>query len=247
MEDHRGLRPAGPIGIDRVSEVQQTEYTASASILFRESGVDQELFGYSAFQPSTDQPSQAATNLALVSLPLVASRTAGALHMSHSAVSSAITVSGVGQANIAQINATDTDPVLAARIANTYARQYLALRRGGECGAGLQCPSTGPEGASGAAPGGAARHSRTGATNPGEPADRALGSANRQRRGRAASSRSDVAFCSEHQAQRGHRRPSSACCWTSAWRSWLSASIDGSAIPRAGGRLWGRRPWRRPL
>ena len=110
-----------------VSEVQQTEYTASASILFRESGVDQELFGYSAFQPSNDQPSQAATNLALVSLPLVASRTAGALHLSDSAVSSAIAVSGVGQANIAQISATDPDPVLAARIANTYARQYLAL------------------------------------------------------------------------------------------------------------------------
>ena len=112
-----------------VSEMQQTEYTASASILFRDSGVDQELFGYSAAQPSNDQASQAATNMALVSLPVVASRTAAALHVSGSAVSSAISVSGVGQANIAQINATDPDPVLAARIANTYARQYVLLRR----------------------------------------------------------------------------------------------------------------------
>ncbi len=108
-----------------LSQLQQSEYTASASILFRDPGIDQELFGFSVSLPNTDQASQAATNMALVSLPTVASRTAAALHMSRSAVSSAISVSGVGQANIGQINATDPDPVLAARIANAYAQQYV--------------------------------------------------------------------------------------------------------------------------
>ena len=108
-----------------LSKAQQNEYTASASILFRDPGIDQQLFGYSAFSPSNDQASQAATNIALVSLPTVESRTSAALHMSSAAVRSAIGVSGVGQANIAQINATTPDPTLAARIATTYAQQYV--------------------------------------------------------------------------------------------------------------------------
>lgn len=111
-----------------LSRSQQREYTASASILFRDPGIDQELFGYSVF-PNTDQASQAATNMALVSLPTVASRTAAALHTSDSAVSSAIRISGLGQANIAQINATEPQPALAARIANTYAVQYVLFRQ----------------------------------------------------------------------------------------------------------------------
>ena len=108
-----------------LSKAQQNEYTASASILFRDPGIDQQLFGFSAFSPSTDQPSQAATNIALVSLPTVESRTSAALHMSSQAVRSAISVLGVGQANLAQINATAPDPALAARIATTYAQQYV--------------------------------------------------------------------------------------------------------------------------
>jgi capsular exopolysaccharide synthesis family protein len=112
-----------------LSKAQQRQYTASASILFRDPGIDQQLFGYSAFSPSNDQPSQAATNMALVSLPTVDSRTGAALHMSSTEVSSAISVSGVGQANIAQINATAPDPALAARIASTYAQQYVRFSR----------------------------------------------------------------------------------------------------------------------
>ena len=108
-----------------LSKAQQAEYTASASILFRDPGLDQQLFGYSVSSPSNDQPSQAATNMALVSLPTVESRTSAALHMSSEAVRSAISVSGVGQANIAQINATSPDPAVAARIATAYAQQYV--------------------------------------------------------------------------------------------------------------------------
>ena len=108
-----------------LSVSQQGQYVASATVLFRISGIDQELFGFSAFDPNGDQPSVAATNMALVSLPIVASRTAAALDMSASAVRSAINVSGVGQANIAQINATAADPHLAARIANAYAEQFV--------------------------------------------------------------------------------------------------------------------------
>ena len=116
-------------GLGRPLQSQPTEYVATASVLFRNSGIDQELFGFSAFDPNTDQASTAATNMALVSLPVVPSRTAAALHMSESSVRAAITVSGVGQANIAQVNAMAADPHLAARIANTYAQQFVLFEQ----------------------------------------------------------------------------------------------------------------------
>ena len=189
-----------------LSKAQQNEYTASASILFRDPGIDQQLFGYSAFSPSTDQPSQAATNIALVSLPTVESRTSAALHMSSEAVRSAISVSGVGQANIAQINATAPDPALAARIATTYAQQYVLFSQEA-ARAQISGHNNSSRSSFEALPpaerdGTVGQGLRTRANEP----DRAFSAANRQRRGRAASSRSDVAFCSAHQAQRGDRR-----------------------------------------
>jgi polysaccharide biosynthesis transport protein len=111
------------------SQLEHREYTASSLLLFRNPGFDQQLFGYQALQPNTDPTRLASTNMELVSLPIVASQTAAVLHMSASDVSSAITVSGVGQADVAQVNATDPSPVRAARIANTYAQQYVLYRQ----------------------------------------------------------------------------------------------------------------------
>src|SRR3954465_5561060 len=52
------------------------EYTASASLLFRDPGLDQTLFGSNYFAPVNDPTREAATNLKLVSLETVSSRTA---------------------------------------------------------------------------------------------------------------------------------------------------------------------------
>jgi receptor protein-tyrosine kinase len=120
---------AGAVIAFAMGQSQSPQYTASASVLFRDLGIDQGLVGVSAFAPSIDQPSQAATNIVLASLPIVASRTAAALHLTTSAVTSAVSISGIGQANVAQVNATESDPQLAARIANAYAKQYVLFRQ----------------------------------------------------------------------------------------------------------------------
>ncbi len=55
------------------SELQQKQYTASATLLFRDTQFDQELFGTN-FTPSVVDPTQEqATNIDLASLPIVAS------------------------------------------------------------------------------------------------------------------------------------------------------------------------------
>jgi polysaccharide biosynthesis transport protein len=111
------------------SELQTREYTASSSLLFRDTQFDQELFGTN-FTPSALDPTQEqATNFGLVSLPTVAARAAAALHLSPALVSSETSIVGVGQANIATVSVTDPDPVRAAQIANTYAQQYVLFRQ----------------------------------------------------------------------------------------------------------------------
>src|SRR5215212_6120021 len=54
-------------------------YSASASLLFRSSGFDEQLLGSSLAGPRTDPTRDAATNTALVSLDVVSQRTARAL------------------------------------------------------------------------------------------------------------------------------------------------------------------------
>jgi receptor protein-tyrosine kinase len=111
------------------SELQQKQYTASASLLFRDTQFDQELFGAN-FTPSVVDPTQQqATNIDLASLPIVAARTTAALHLPGGVVSSEASISAVGQANLAQISVTDPDPARAARIANTYVQQYVLYRQ----------------------------------------------------------------------------------------------------------------------
>jgi capsular exopolysaccharide synthesis family protein len=111
------------------SLLQRTEYTASASLLFRNTQFDQELFGSNFTTGAVDPTREAATNLDLVALPTVASRTASTLHLPEDMVGSEITVSGTGQADVARVMATDPSPPRAAEIANTYVRQYVLFRQ----------------------------------------------------------------------------------------------------------------------
>ena len=113
-----------------LSVSQQKEYTASASLLFRDARLDQTLFG-STYFTNEDPTRDAATNAKLVSLEVVAARTAKALHngMTASEIQSEVTIEQQGQANVVSIQATDPHPRLAARIPNEFARQYIAFRR----------------------------------------------------------------------------------------------------------------------
>lgn len=114
-----------------VSLTQQRLYAASASLLFRDPGFDQMLFGTSLLPSNTDPTIQSGTNVDLASLPLVATLTSGALNgeLSPSQVRAEVAVTPAGQSDIVNIQVTDPSPSRAALIANTYARQFISFRQ----------------------------------------------------------------------------------------------------------------------
>jgi capsular exopolysaccharide synthesis family protein len=105
---------------------QEKQYTASASLLFRDPGFDQKLFGSQVFE-QTDPNREAATNVTLVSLETVGARAARRLGVA--SVKSKVHVKAEGQSNVVAIDATDPKPRRAALIANTFAAEYIAFRR----------------------------------------------------------------------------------------------------------------------
>lgn len=112
-----------------LSLLERQQYTATASLLFRDNQYDQELFGAN-FSTAIQAPTQEqATNIDLVSLPIVARNTGRELHLGSALVASEVSTSQQGQSNIATISVTDPDPVRAARIANTYAQQFILYRQ----------------------------------------------------------------------------------------------------------------------
>jgi uncharacterized protein involved in exopolysaccharide biosynthesis len=113
------------------SELQQKEYSASASLLFRNPGFAEDLFGTTANAPSTDATREAATNQKLVGLEVVGERAAGRLRgLSPEEVSEMVSVAAEGEADVVSVTATSTDPAQAQRVANTFARQFVAFRAG---------------------------------------------------------------------------------------------------------------------
>jgi Mrp family chromosome partitioning ATPase len=108
---------------------ESKKYSAKAEVLFKENHYEQELFGSSAVGSSSNATRQAATNLKLVGLESVSQRVARVLHVSTDAVSEAVSVAPQGEADLASVTATWGAPVFAARLANTYVRQYIAARR----------------------------------------------------------------------------------------------------------------------
>ena len=112
------------------SQRQETTYTAAASLLFRDPGLDQKVFGAS-LESSGDPDREAATNIKLVSLDVVAERTARNFDGPFDAgeIASKVEVVPEGQSDIVSVRASDSDPELAAQLANSFAEQYIAFRR----------------------------------------------------------------------------------------------------------------------
>lgn len=113
------------------SLIQQKQYSATADLLFRDAQLDQKLFGSTVLPPSTDPTREAATNVKLVSLEVIAGRTSKALRASISpgSIQKRVTVSAEGQANVVSVTAIDPSARLAARLANTFAQEFVAFRR----------------------------------------------------------------------------------------------------------------------
>lgn len=112
---------------------EEKRYSATASLLFRDPGLDQKLFGTTFVSPRMDPDREAATNLRLVSLDAVARRTAEAIGgLTTEEVSSRIQTQSEGQSDVVSVTATHPSPVLAQRLANTFARQYILFRIGAD-------------------------------------------------------------------------------------------------------------------
>jgi succinoglycan biosynthesis transport protein ExoP len=115
-----------------VSLLETKQYTASSSLLFRDPGLDQKFTGTPFFQDGQDETRDAATNLRLVGLDTLAALTAqeiGKPGYTRQDVKKAVKVAADGPSDVVTIKATDPDPRFAARLANTYSREYIEFRR----------------------------------------------------------------------------------------------------------------------
>ncbi|HYH52657.1 MAG TPA: polysaccharide biosynthesis tyrosine autokinase [Solirubrobacterales bacterium] len=110
---------------------QPEEYESSASLLFRNVELNSREGGSTFSNPSDDPTRAAETNLRLVESGVIAARTALRLdeEVTPAMVTSAIEVSLEGQSDIANITAKTEDPELSARMANTFAKEYIEQRR----------------------------------------------------------------------------------------------------------------------
>lgn len=120
------IATAAAVGI---SLLQQEQYSASASLLFRNPGFAENLFGNSVSSPATDPTREAATNEKLVGLEIVAKRTSERLgSLTPEEVADMVSVSASGEADIVSVTATSSDRKQARVVANTFARQFIAFR-----------------------------------------------------------------------------------------------------------------------
>ena len=110
------------------SLTQPKKYSAGASLLFSQSQIGSDLLGITNNSSNATSAQVQADNVKLVQSPEVATRTARALGVAASVVTSEVSVSGQGQSDFVSVSATDKDPKVAASLANTYAHQFITFR-----------------------------------------------------------------------------------------------------------------------
>ncbi len=112
------------------SKSQTKEYTATASLVFSDNPLSEQIVGLPP-STTTNLLAQHASNVALVSLGDTAARTAAKLQrgLSEGEVRDSVTVTGLGESNIVAVSATATSPLLAAQIATVYSREFVKQQR----------------------------------------------------------------------------------------------------------------------
>jgi capsular exopolysaccharide synthesis family protein len=116
-------------GAYEFSKHKAKQYTATSSLLFTNSQLDQLIVGKGNIGTSGDPARNAATNHALLSLHTVAGLVAHQLHISTGRVLSDLTIGSDSTSDVVSVKVTDPSPVMAAAIANTYVAQYKAFRK----------------------------------------------------------------------------------------------------------------------
>jgi capsular exopolysaccharide synthesis family protein len=107
------------------------EYSASASLLFRDPGFARTLYGNDLFDAGQDPKRATQTNLDVVASTNVANEAKKILHTDESAGSllSSVTVTPGSDSDVATVEATRTDPDDAAAVANAFAQGYIVYRQ----------------------------------------------------------------------------------------------------------------------
>jgi capsular exopolysaccharide synthesis family protein len=111
------------------------QYTATAKLLFTQNSLIPEVGGSSP-APSQNPQADQATNLQVVTTRPVgaAVKKSLGLSMSVSDLLGEVTTTDDAGSNIVDVNATDPSPTRAARIANEFARQFVALSQADNLG-----------------------------------------------------------------------------------------------------------------
>jgi capsular exopolysaccharide synthesis family protein len=109
------------------SKHKTKQYTATASLVFNNNQLSQQVAGLQALNNSSSQQALQNTNLKLVELGDMAEKTAVHLArgLTKKKVSEALTVSTQGESNIVNVAATAASPALATEIANVYTNQFV--------------------------------------------------------------------------------------------------------------------------
>lgn len=112
------------------SKSQTKEYTATASLVFSDNPLSEQIVGLPP-STTTNLLAQHASNVALVSLGDTAARTARQLGngLTESEVRDGLAISGAGESNVVAVSSTATSALLAARIATTYSREFVKQQR----------------------------------------------------------------------------------------------------------------------
>ncbi len=108
------------------SEQQTKKYTATATLVFSNNDLGQQIAGLPGAGSNETQQTQQSTNVKLIQLGDVAAKTANRLGISGGQVSGSLSVSAQGESNLIDVSATASSAVLAEQIANTYTRQFVA-------------------------------------------------------------------------------------------------------------------------
>jgi capsular exopolysaccharide synthesis family protein len=112
-----------------LSLLQDKTYAATSALVFGDQPSISGLFSQGSSGSNSDPARVAATTVELVAARDVVDRTAQVMHLSPNFVGDAIDVKGKGVSNVVSVTASAHSPRLAASLANTYAAQYIELRR----------------------------------------------------------------------------------------------------------------------
>jgi len=113
------------------SKHQTKKYTATASIVFQNNPLSQQVVGLPS--NTSNLLVQQAGNVELVQLGNMAANTAAILGhgLTQERVRKSLTVAGLGESSAVAVSATADSPLLAAAIANTYVSQFVAEQEAG--------------------------------------------------------------------------------------------------------------------